>query len=298
MTTNPRDPERLAAEEPPPPAGATPPPPAPPDKLRQRIASEAARALAGGSDARRAVFRAARRVARAWVPPERLPEQQEVRSALARLPDTPLPTSSPRVAGDRIVGDRFDALATLVAPLATVRRNPATHPEGDALEHSLQVFAFVHAERPFDEELLTAALVHDVGLAIDRTDPVAAALAAVGDLITPRTRWLVESLPAAAAYGDLPVTNARRSTLGHRARQRLAAHPDFEDVLLLAEADRRGRIRGGVAPSLDEALAILRSLDASDKTDASNETEPGAVSAADAVHEADILREDHDRDAE
>jgi len=268
MTHEPENPERQAADEPP-----APRPAAPPDKLRRRIAAEAARGMAGGSDARRAVFRAARRVARGWVPADRLPEPQEVRSELSRLPDTPLPSRSRPV-----VGDRFDALATLVAPLATVRRNPATHPEGDALEHSLQVFALVHAERPFDEELLTAALVHDVGLAIDRTNPVAAGLAAVGDLVTPRTRWLVESLPAAVAYAERPVSNGRRSTLGHRARQRLATHPDFEDVLLLAEADRRGRVRGGVAPSLDEAVAILRALDT--------------------TNEAEGVHEDHDRDPE
>lgn len=222
----------------------------PPDKLRRKIATEAARGMAAGSDARRAVFRAARRVARTWVPAERLPEGHEVRAELSRLRSDP------------IGGDRFDALSAVVAPLATVRRNPMAHPEGDALEHSLQVFALVHAERPFDEELLTAALVHDVGLAIDRTDPVAAGLAALDDLVTPRTRWLIETLPAAAAYGDLPATRSRRSSLGHRARQRLTAHPDFEEALLLAEADRRGRVRGGVAPSLDEAIAILRALDA------------------------------------
>jgi hypothetical protein len=257
MTTESHDPEQQRSDDPP-----LLPDKLPPDKLRRRIATEAARGMAGGSDTRRAVFRAARRVARGWVPADRLPEAQEVRSELARLRDTPLPAASADV-----VGDRFDVLATLVAPLATVRRNLVTHPEGDALEHSLQVFALVHAERPFDEELLTAALVHDVGLAIDRTDPVAAGLAALGDLVTPRTRWLVEAVPAAAAYGDRPVTNGRRSPLGHRARQRLAAHPDFEDALLLAEADRRGRVRGGVAPSLDEAIALLRALDAMNESD-------------------------------
>jgi len=229
---------------------------APPDKLRRRIAGEAARGMVGGSDARRAVFRAARRVARGWVPADRLPDGPEVRAALVRLQDPQDPATT-----RHILGDRFDALAALVTPLATVHRHHARHPEGDALEHSLQVFAHVLAERPFDEELLTAALVHDVGLAIDRRDPVAAGLETLGDLVTPRTRWLVESLPAAAAYGDVPATNGRRPTLGHRARLRFAAHPDFEDALLLAEADRRGRVRRGAAPSLDEAIAILRGLD-------------------------------------
>ena len=37
------------------------------DKLRQRIAEEAARMVAKGSDSTRSRFRAARRVARGWV---------------------------------------------------------------------------------------------------------------------------------------------------------------------------------------------------------------------------------------
>jgi hypothetical protein len=134
------------------------------------------------------------------------------------------------------------------------------HPEGDVLEHSLQVFDLVHAERPYDEELLTAALVHDVGRAIDRAAPEAAALETLAGLITPRTAWLVETLPVATAYQD--------RTLGQRARQRLEAHPDFLDAILLAEANRKARVRGYDAPSLDAALAILRGLEA--------DAEPGA----------------------
>jgi len=220
-----------------------------PDRSRQRsrIAAEAARRVTRGSDARRAVFRAARRIAGEWVPEDELPDRTEIRHEVHRRLD-----ASGSLA--YLAGDRFDALATLVAVLATVRQNPERHPEGDALEHSLQVFDLVHRERPFDEELLTAALVHDVGLGIDRRDPVAAGSDALGELVTPRTRWLIETLPAATAYAA--------GTLGHRARKRLESHPDFLDVLLLAEADRRGRVRGAAAASLEEAVAILRTLDA------------------------------------
>jgi predicted HD phosphohydrolase len=218
-----------------------------PDKLRQRIAAEAARGVVSGSDATRAVFRAARRVARGWVPDDQLPSHDEIRSDVQRRID-------PAAGLAPLIGDRFDSLAAIVGVLATVRQHVATHPEGDALEHSLQVFERVHAERPFDEELLTAALVHDVGRAIDREHVVEAGIEALGGLITPRTRWLVEALPVAAAYAD--------QTLGHRARLRLESHPDFEDALLLAEADRRSHVRGGAAPSLDEAIAILRELEA------------------------------------
>jgi len=60
-------------------------------------------------------------------------------------------------------------------------------------------------------------------------------------------------LPAARGHVE--------QTLGHRARKRLESHPDFLDVLLLAEADRRAHQRGYPAPTLDEAIAILRALE-------------------------------------
>lgn len=220
-------------------------------RLRRRITREAARGVTAGSDSRRAVFRAARRVARDWVPANELPAPEEVRDEVHRRLDAGGSLA-------HLLGDRFDALAACVTVLATVRQDPVRHPEGDALEHSLQVFALVQEERPFDEELLTAALVHDVGLAIDRRDPVTATLDALGDLVTPRVHWFVATLPAAQAYAA--------GTLGHRARKRLEAHPDFLDALLLAEADRRGRTRGRAAPSLEEAVAALRQLAAADES--------------------------------
>lgn len=221
-----------------------------PDKLRRRIAAEAARIVARGGDSERARYRAARRVGQGWVPPDQIPEHGEVRSELHRV-------AGSGHAFAALVGDRFARIAALVAPLAAVRTDPARHVEADALEHALQVFDLVRDERPYDEELLTAALVHDVGRAIDRADAVAAGLAALDGLVTPRTAWLVETLPVARAYRD--------GTLGQRARHRLEAHPDFEDVLALADADRRAHVRDGATPALDEAIAALRGL-ATDET--------------------------------
>ncbi|MFM1997778.1 MAG: Multifunctional protein [Planctomycetota bacterium] len=218
-------------------------------KLRQRMAEEAARLVARGGDIKRARYQAARRVARGWVPEEDLPSPEAIRREVSR-------GSDPGGGLGHLAGDRFDRLADLVRMLAAVKQDPSVHPEGDALEHTLQAFDIVHRERPFDEELLTAALVHDVGRGIDRADPVASGLAAVGDLITPRTRWLVEHLETARAHAA--------GTIGARARQRLEAHPDFLDSLLLAEADRKACVQGYAAPSLEEAIAILRALDADD----------------------------------
>jgi len=215
------------------------------EKLRRRIAAEAARIVARGGDSERARYRAARRVARGWVPPDQIPAHDEVRRELQRV-------DAPEHAFAALVGDRLARIAAVVAPLNAVRQDPTRHPEGDALEHALQTFDMVRAERPYDEELLTAALAHDAGLAIDRGDPVAAALAALDGVATPRTRWFVEHLPAARAYRD--------GTLGLRARHRLESHPDFHDLLALADADRRAHVRGYDAPTLDEAIAALREL--------------------------------------
>ena len=84
--------------------------------------------------------------------------------------------------------DRFQIYEMLLLPLENVKENPKYHPEGDALYHSLQVFDLARAELPYDEEFLLAALLHDVGKAIDRHDHVAAGLEALAGHITPRSR--------------------------------------------------------------------------------------------------------------
>jgi predicted HD phosphohydrolase len=137
-------------------------------------------------------------------------------------------------------------------PLEGVKQNPRYHPEGDALYHSLQVFDLARDAQPWDEELQLAALLHDVGKAIDPHDHVAAGLEALEGYITPRTRWLIEHHMEAAALRD--------GTLGVRARRRLESSEDFDDLMLLCDCDRQGRQKGVEAPELEEALEHLREL--------------------------------------
>ncbi|HTN03237.1 MAG TPA: hypothetical protein VL132_15215 [Planctomycetaceae bacterium] len=142
----------------------------------------------------------------------------------------------------------FAALRLLVEPLSRVMQDPADHPEGDALYHSLQVFELGLAERPWDEEFLLACLLHDVGLAIDRRRPVEAGLEVLGDLITDRTRNLIEQRPLAGEY-------IRTGKVSRGVR----THEDFEDACLLARLDRAGRVAGEQVCTLDEAFeALLR----------------------------------------
>lgn len=141
----------------------------------------------------------------------------------------------------------------LLEPLEGVKQSPKYHPEGDALYHSLQVFELARDERPYDEEFLLAALLHDVGKAIDPSDHVNAALEALEGSISVRTAWLIEHHMDAQAYRD--------GILGHRARIRLQASEWFDDLLLLHELDRRGRVRGSFVCELDEAFDHIRELD-------------------------------------
>lgn len=148
--------------------------------------------------------------------------------------------------------DRFQLFEALLLPLENVRQNPAYHPEGDALYHSLQVFDHARDALPYDEEFLTAALLHDIGKAIDPGDHVAAGLEALGDSITERTAWLIEHHMLAHAIHD--------HTIGHRRHRRLKESESYPELVLLGECDRAGRQPGAEATELDEALEFLREL--------------------------------------
>jgi hypothetical protein len=49
-------------------------------------------------------------------------------------------------------------------------------------------------------------------------------------------------------------------TLGARARRRLEADENYDDLVLLAQCDRRGRQRSVECSDLDEAIEYLREL--------------------------------------
>ncbi|MBN4071969.1 nucleotidyltransferase domain-containing protein [bacterium AH-315-F18] len=152
--------------------------------------------------------------------------------------------------------DRYEIFRLLLQPLGAVMQSPKHHPEGDVLYHSLQVFELARDIRPWDEEFLLAALLHDIGKGIDRTDHVGAGLEALEGLITERTEFLIGRHMDAHGFQD--------GTMGHRAKRRLAASEHLEDLLLLREVDDQGRRRGVDVCSLEEALDFIRDLEDSD----------------------------------
>jgi hypothetical protein len=240
----------------------------PRDSQRRQVIFEAARLLYGRdeSDMHRAKVRAARQVYGGEYRPSDLPTNREVREQiyefarsdqreldrenLGVMRGVPATAAKDVPVGRRI--DRFHLYAMLLLPLEQIRENRQTHPEGDVLYHSLQVFTLAREELPYDEELLLAALLHDVGKAVDPGDHIGAALDALDGFITPRTAWLIEHHDEAMELAA--------GTLGARARHRLEASESFEELMLLARCDRRGRRQGVDVPDVEDAIGYLRDL--------------------------------------
>ena len=151
--------------------------------------------------------------------------------------------------------DPYPLYRLLLLPLEAVKQNPKYHPEGDALYHSLQVFELAREQRPYDEEFLLAALLHDIGKGLDPYDHTTAGLQALDGLLTPRTEFLIRHHMDALAY--------QAGTLGQRLRAKLARHDEFDDLMLLRECDTGGRVRGAIVGTVDEALQYLRELERS-----------------------------------
>lgn len=236
------------------------------NNLKRRICFAAAQLLKSRqeSDFRAARWRAARSITRARIPSESVPTDLEIRLALQQMM-TDHTVEGPVGAGfpedfdvDSPAGSErwFRHYQDLLEPLDRVRLDPETHPEGDLLYHSLQVFELAWQARPWDEEFLTAALLHEVGRGIDPYDAHTATLTAVQDIVSDRTFWLIENLPTQHRLFD--------GTIGIRARRRLADHEDGEELLLLARCDSEGRVPGRQVPSLKEALDRLRELTTDD----------------------------------
>ncbi len=250
------------------------------DRVRRQIAVEAARRmvdLIGPErddprgllrDTSEAEYYTAKRKAAAVlghrVRPGDLPSDSEVREEMLAFlraregVDEPTEPQPEPAEGEQIAAladhvDRFAIYKLRLQPLEAVKQNPRWHPEGDALYHSLQVFEHARAARPYDEEFLLAALLHDVGKAIEPNDHVTAGVESLRGAVTERTLWLI------AHHMDLFVLRDRG--LSQRARQEIETSEYAEDLRLLREVDEAGRVPGAPVPTIDEALAFLRALD-------------------------------------
>ncbi|HEY2157479.1 MAG TPA: HD domain-containing protein [Isosphaeraceae bacterium] len=242
------------------------------DRLRIQIAREAARRLLSereASDASwldaltEADFYTAKRKAAAVlghrVRPGDLPSDSEVRTQVVSLRRSPEPAHGPMPEPDDAPGrmadvlDRFTVYRVRLAPLESVKQKPPRHPEGDALYHSLQVFELARDVRPYDEEFLLAALLHDVGKGLDPSEHIASAVEALRGSVTERTLWLI------AHHHDLDDSP--------RAVRPTEPAEWLDDLRLLHELDLAGRVVGRHVEGLDAALAYIRGLESEDYLD-------------------------------
>ena len=246
------------------------------DRTRRQIATEAARRLlptlgpapgdASGQlrDVSTEDYYAAKRKAAAVlghpVRPGDLPTDSEVREqALALIraanfdpadatDDPPEPDAEdvPKRLADHL--DRFAVYAMRLGPLEAVKQVAKHHPEGDALFHSLQVFELARQARPYDEEFLLAALLHDVGKAIDPHDHVRTGVEALRGAVPERTLLLVAHHMDLiyARPGDPPPVDDDDL---------------LEDLHLLRDCDNAGRVPGATVGTVAEALNYLRGLE-------------------------------------
>jgi len=255
--------------------------PAASDRVRRQIACEAARRLYGtlipagkikppnwlDLASPNDLYLAKRKAAAVLghrVRPGDLPSDAEVREQIVALQrdSNGMPEAfdiTPEPAADTVPLsiaehlDRFAIYRMRLEPLETVKQNFKYHPEGDALFHSLQVYHLARDERPYDEEFLLAALLHDVGKAIDPQDHVAAGIEALRGSVTERTLWLIEHHMELLSY--------RAKPLPARLKRELESSEYFEDLKLLRELDDAGRVPGQQVDSIDDVLVYLKGLE-------------------------------------
>ncbi|MDP3278573.1 MAG: HD domain-containing protein [Deltaproteobacteria bacterium] len=118
-------------------------------------------------------------------------------------------------------------LISLLGALDGVAQSPVYHPEGDALFHSLQVFECALAGTQ-DPLVLAAALLHDVGKAVDGAHHEAEGAALLDGLVDQQICWLV------AHHLDL-------LRAPERTRRKLRHDPRLSQLVLLRRFDLAGR---------------------------------------------------------
>jgi len=228
------------------------------NEKRQRIAWEAARMMCYHEEMEffRARWKAALRVCGGNPSANDLPGNREIHEEVQKLEQAlkldAFGLTLAQLGREPSQVERFRLFETLLLPLERIRLDRFTHPEGDVLYHSLQVFQLACDELPYDEEFLLSALLHDIGKAIDPKEHVAAGLEALGSTVTMRTAWLIEH--------HVEAIGLHEGKLGVRSRRRLEASENFQDLMLLADCDRRGRMRGVLVPDIQDALQYIREL--------------------------------------
>lgn len=187
--------------------------------------------------------------------------------ALQRELEVRSPNLEAELDGMDAVEDRFEVLEDLLRGLEDVRGRGVEEAERDPLQHALRMFELARRERDYDEEFLTACLVHNVGRLTRSPEPLRESGKLLDRLVTRRTQSLVRGLEL--TFRDPPPSDAEIAAA--------AGAENVEDVRLLAALERKAR-RGGAPPeiTIESAIERLRALDRGDSWDATPHEADGA----------------------
>lgn len=107
------------------------------------------------------------------------------------------------------------------------------HPEGDVFNHSLQVLRWAFRES-IDTDLILAAMLHDVGKAVECKGHEEKAIEMLGDHLSAKTVWLIEQ--------HMKIWSMILGEMQRQGKVReLVEHPFLPDLVLLARWDKMGR---------------------------------------------------------
>jgi len=116
---------------------------------------------------------------------------------------------------------------------ANVKQHPVWHPEGSVLAHSMQIFKWACRESD-DHDLVVAALLHDVGKAVNPLGHAEIGVEILGDTISEKTAWLIRNH---MRFWDFVEGNMKRLKKVHELRD----HMWLPELVMLARWDKLGR---------------------------------------------------------
>lgn len=124
----------------------------------------------------------------------------------------------------------------LLEALQGVQQMEKHHPEGDAFNHSLQVFR--HAIRETDDvDLILAALLHDVGKQVCKAGHEKETRKLLGNYCVEKVLWLIENHMRVWTFIEGKMKRPGKA-------RTLAEHPWFSQLVQLGRWDKMGREKG------------------------------------------------------